>query len=46
MLLSGTTVTWAHHSLLFGDRRGLIRGLGCTVLLGLSFTAFQALEYS
>jgi len=46
LLLSGTTVTWAHHSLLIGDRRGLIRGLGVTVLLGLSFTAFQALEYS
>ncbi len=46
LLLSGTTVTWAHHSLLVGDRRGLIWGLGLTVLLGLSFTTFQALEYS
>ena len=46
LLLSGTTVTWAHHSLLVGDRRGLIAGLGLTVLLGLSFTAFQAVEYS
>ena len=27
LLLSGTTVTWAHHSLIEGDRRGLIQGL-------------------
>jgi cytochrome c oxidase subunit 3 len=46
LLLSGTTVTWAHHSLIEGDRKGLITGLGLTVLLGLSFTGFQALEYS
>ena len=46
LLLSGTTVTWAHHSLLIGDRKGLVRGLACTVLLGMSFTCFQALEYS
>ncbi len=46
LLLSGTTITWAHHSLLEGNRRGLIVGLGLTVLLGLSFTSFQAYEYS
>ena len=46
LLLSGCTVTWAHHSLLVGDRRHLIMGLGFTILLGLSFTCFQALEYS
>ena len=46
LLLSGTTITWAHHSLIHGDRKGLIQGLGLTVLLGLSFTCFQALEYS
>ena len=46
LLLSGCTVTWAHHSLIEGDRTGLLRGLGLTVLLGLSFTACQALEYS
>jgi cytochrome c oxidase subunit 3 len=46
LLLSGTTVTWAHHSLLHNDRKGLIWGLGLTVLLGLSFTCFQAIEYS
>jgi cytochrome c oxidase subunit 3 len=46
LLLSGTTITWAHHSLLEGNRRGLIAGLGITVLLGLSFTCFQVYEYS
>jgi cytochrome c oxidase subunit 3 len=46
LLLSGCTVTWAHHSLIEGDRRGLLIGLGLTVLLGLSFTACQVLEYS
>jgi cytochrome c oxidase subunit 3 len=46
LLLSGTTVTWAHHALLEGDRKNLIRGLGITVLLGLTFTLCQAIEYS
>jgi cytochrome c oxidase subunit 3 len=46
LLLSGTTVTWAHHSLLEGDRKGMIQGLTLTVLLGISFTSLQAYEYS
>ena len=46
LLLSGTTVTWAHHSLIERDRKGLIVGLAVTVLLGASFTCFQAMEYS
>jgi cytochrome c oxidase subunit III len=46
LLLSGCTVTWAHHSLIEGDRKGLVRGLACTVLLGLTFTTCQAIEYS
>ena len=46
LLLSGCTVTWAHHSLIEGNRKGLLAGLGLTVLLGLSFTTFQAIEYS
>jgi cytochrome c oxidase subunit III len=45
LLLSGTTVTWAHHSLLHGDRKGLINGLTVTVLLGLLFTFVQGYEY-
>jgi cytochrome c oxidase subunit 3 len=46
LLLSGTTVTWAHHALLEGDRKNLIRGLGITILLGITFTICQAIEYS
>ena len=46
LLLSGTTVTWAHHSLLHGDRKGLIQGLWLTVLLGLLFSSLQAYEYA
>ncbi len=46
LLLSGTTVTWAHHALIEGDRKGLIQGLSITVALGLLFTGFQAYEYA
>jgi cytochrome c oxidase subunit 3 len=46
LLLSGTTVTWAHHALLEGDQKNLVRGLGITVLLGITFTICQAIEYS
>jgi cytochrome c oxidase subunit III len=45
LLLSGTTVTWAHHALLQNDRKGLIAGLSLTVVLGMMFTALQAYEY-
>ncbi len=45
LLLSGTTVTWAHHALLHNDRKGLIWGLVCTVVLGILFTVCQAYEY-
>jgi cytochrome c oxidase subunit 3 len=45
LLLSGTTITWAHHALMHGDRKGLIQGLGTTIVLGISFTCLQALEY-
>jgi cytochrome c oxidase subunit 3 len=46
LLLSGVTVTWAHHALLVNDRKNLIRGLGITILLGMTFTSLQAFEYS
>ncbi len=45
LLLSGTTVTWAHHALIHGDRDGLKRGLWVTILLGMFFSAVQAFEY-
>ncbi|ANY20145.1 Cytochrome c oxidase subunit 3 [Tsuneonella dongtanensis] len=46
LLCSGTTVTWAHHSLINGDREGLKKGLWLTILLGALFTCIQAYEYS
>jgi len=46
LLCSGTTVTWAHHALIHGDRDGLKRGLWCTILLGLTFSSIQAFEYA
>ena len=46
LLLSGTTVTWAHHALLEDDREGLKWGLILTIALGLSFTCVQAWEYA
>jgi cytochrome c oxidase subunit 3 len=45
LLLSGTTVTWAHHALQQNDRKGAKIGLALTVGLGILFTAVQAYEY-
>src|ERR1041385_5367949 len=46
LLTSGTTVTWAHHAIQTGDRKGAVQGLLLTVLLGVSFTCVQAYEYT
>jgi cytochrome c oxidase subunit 3 len=46
LLCSGTTVTWAHHCLIHGDREGLKKGLWATILLGMLFTSIQAYEYA
>jgi len=45
LLLSGTTVTWAHHALQQGDRKSAKIGLLLTILLGILFTSIQAYEY-
>ena len=45
LLLSGTTVTWAHHAIIEGNKRDAVRGLLCTVVLGAIFTGVQAYEY-
>jgi len=45
LLLSGCTVTWAHHSLQQGDRKSTKIGLILTILLGAMFTCIQAYEY-
>ena len=46
LLLSGTTVTWAHHALQVGDRKATKIGLAITIALGVLFTAVQAYEYN
>jgi cytochrome c oxidase subunit III len=46
LLCSGTTVTWAHHALIHGDRDGLKKGLWATIILGMIFTSIQAYEYA
>lgn len=46
LLCSGTTVTWAHHSLIHGDRDGLKKGLWATIILGVLFSCIQAYEYA
>lgn len=45
LLASGVTVTWAHHSIMLGEKKGAVQGLAITVLLGLYFTFLQAIEY-
>ncbi|MBS0332142.1 MAG: cytochrome c oxidase subunit 3, partial [Proteobacteria bacterium] len=45
LLLSGTTVTWAHHALQVGDRKSAKIGLALTIVLGMLFTTIQAYEY-
>lgn len=46
LLLSGCTVTWAHHALLEGDQKNAIKALGITVGLGFIFLCFQVYEYA
>lgn len=46
LLLSGTTVTWAHHALLKNRRPQAKKALWLTVGLGVLFTCLQAYEYS
>jgi cytochrome c oxidase subunit 3 len=46
LLSSGVTVTYAHHSLIQGNRSGALYGLVATVLLAIIFTGFQGVEYT
>jgi cytochrome c oxidase subunit 3 len=46
LLLSGCTITFAHHALLEGDKKTLVRCLGITILLGMTFTLCQGIEYA
>jgi cytochrome c oxidase subunit III len=45
LLLSGTTVTWAHYALEDDNMEEMAQALGITVLLGFAFTLLQIYEY-
>ena len=46
LLSSGVTVTYAHHSLIQGNRSAALYGLVYTIILAVIFTGFQWVEYS
>lgn len=45
LLLSGTTVTWAHEAIRENKRGEFMVGLGVTVVLGIFFSLLQLVEY-
>ncbi|WP_341808461.1 cytochrome c oxidase subunit 3 [Wolbachia endosymbiont (group E) of Neria commutata] len=45
LLLSGTALTSAHHSLLENNKKNMINMLSITILLGVFFIIVQAIEY-
>lgn len=46
LLISGATVTWAHHALMQGSQAEVRTGLIITALLGLLFANNQGTEYA
>lgn len=46
LLSSGVTITYAHHSLIQGNRKGALYGSVFTILLAIIFTGLQGLEYT
>jgi cytochrome c oxidase subunit 3 len=46
LLSSGVTITYAHHSLIQGNRKGALYGTIATINLAIIFTGFQGLEYT
>jgi len=45
LLSSGATVTYSHHALIQGNRRGAITGLLMTLVFAVLFTICQGIEY-
>ncbi len=45
LLLSGCTVTWAHHAIRQGDNEQAVKALGISAFLGAAFLCFQIIEY-
>ena len=46
LLLSGCTVTWAHHAIISNKRTESLLSLVCTVFLAIIFTLLQIFEYN
>ena len=46
LLSSGVLVTYAHHSVIQGNRKGALYGLVYTILLAVLFTTLQGIEYT
>ncbi len=46
LLTSYTTVNWAHHAILMGDKKKAVRGLALTIALALCFTSVQAYGFA
>ena len=46
LLSSGAFVTYGHHALIAGDRKGAIFGTLITIILAVVFTVLQYIEYS
>ena len=46
LLSSGAFITYGHHALIQGDRKGAIIGTLLTIILAIVFTALQYYEYS
>lgn len=45
LLSSGATITWAHHSIVWGSKSQAVTALLVTILLAIFFTGLQAFEY-
>ena len=45
LLTSGATVTWAHHSIVWGNKAEAINALLLTVIAAFYFTSLQVFEY-
>lgn len=46
LLLSGCSVTWAHHAILEGKNADAVKAIGITAFLGAFFLCFQVYEYT
>jgi len=46
LLLSGCSVTWAHHAILEGKKAEMVKALAVSTALGFVFLCFQMYEYA